>query len=268
MKRYLLLATSIMVGLAAVAHISSARAQGCPSNSTPVSEKDDIVHCRCISGFENREGVCVRTAEPAKKALPEDVRFPPAAANLVNIMDRVTRELDRPKGGYHKDLDPRRVCNFFFQGVGRELKKLGLPTDTGAWKKGLVASQIKERIEKDRIDWGKVKEKDVQALANRGIIVVAVSRDHVAIAFPVPSDTQFSDTGPLFRDGNEHGPENQANRRLHASSWGAVPARNMFDYEYRDKDKKQLKSPRFYVWTPSQSPASAQSAYIRAVAPR
>lgn len=268
MKPSVLLATGVMVGLVAIAHISPVRAQGCPPNSTPVSENDDVVHCRCISGFENRGGVCVRTMKPSGETKPEDVKFPPAAANLVNIMDRVTKELNRPKGGYHKDLDPARVCNLFFQGVGKELKRLGLPAGTGAWQKGLTAARIKERIEKDGIDWNEVKEEDVQVRANQGIVVVAVSRDHVAIAFPAPPGTQFSDRGPLFRDGNEHGPENQADRRLHASSWGAVPARNMFGYEYGDKEKKRLDSPRFYVWAPSESPASGQSAYKRAVAPR
>lgn len=268
MRRTLLLATGGMIGFAAMVYTSAAAAQGCPPNSAPVSEKDNVVHCRCIPGFENRGGVCVRVAEPAGGTKPEDVRFPPAAANLVNIMDKVTKELNRPKGGYHKDLEPRLVCNLFFQGVGKELNRLGLPAGTGAWKKGLKAAQIKARIEADKSAWSEVQEENVQQRANRGIIVVAVSNDHVAIAFPVPPDTQFSAKGPLFRDGNEHGPERQADRRLHASSWDAIPARNMFGYEYSDKEKKQLKSPRFYVWVPSESPASTQSAYKRKVAPR
>ncbi|MDD3847418.1 MAG: hypothetical protein PHC90_13805 [Syntrophorhabdaceae bacterium] len=262
MKPSLTLFAVAMAGLAAIVPIQPVRGEGCPPNSAPVetvSEKDTIIHCRCVSGFENREGVCVRV---------KDAKFPPAAANLVNIMDRVTKELNRPKGGYHKGLKPRLVCNLFFQGVGKELTKLGLPADRGAWKKGLIAVQIKGEIEADKTAWNELKEGDVQERANRGIIVVAVSRDHVAIAFPVPPGTQFSAKEPLFRDGNEHGPENQADRRLHASSWGAVPARNMFGYEYGDKEKKELKSPRFYVWTPSESSASALSHYKRQIVPR
>lgn len=270
MKGALLLIGGLMAGLTAMAQIQPVRAEGCPPNSAPVphSEKDNVVYCRCVPGFENRGGVCVRVAEPAKDAKPKDVDFPPAAANLVNIMDKVAKNLDRPKGGYHKDLQPKLVCNLFFQGVGEELTKLGLPARAGAWKKGLMAAEIKAKIEADKKDWREVKEGDVQGRANQGVIVVAVSRDHVAIAFPVPPGTQFSVKGPLFRDGNEHGPENQADRRLHASSWGAIPARNMFGYAYSDKEKKQLESPKFYVWGPSESAGSSRSAYKREIAPR
>ncbi len=261
-------AGAVVIGLAATAQIQPAGAKGCPPNSAFVSDEDNVVHCRCIPGFENRDGVCVRVTEPAKEGKPKDVNFPPAAANLVHIMDKVTKKLNRPKGGYHKDLKPRLVCNFFFQGVGEELKKLGLPADRGAWKKGLRAAQIKAKIEADRTDWNELREEDVQERANRGIIVVAVSPDHVAIAFPIPPQIQFSGRGPLLRDGNEHGPETQADHRLHASSWGAVPAHNMFSYEYSDSQKKHLKSPKFYVWTPSESPASSLSDYKREIAPR
>lgn len=199
----------------------------------------------------------------------KDVPFPPAAANLVNIMDKVTKDLNRPKGGYHKNLDPKLVCNLFFQGIGEELKKQGLPAGTKAWQKGLRAHQIKEAIESDKTgEWREVKEKDVQQLANKGIIVVGLSKEHVATAFPAPPGAKIKTNGPLFRDGNEHAPDRQADHRLHASSWGAIPSHNMFQYEYKDKEKKQLESPKFYVWTPSESLDSNSSDYKTQIAPR
>jgi hypothetical protein len=258
MKPAFLLAAGALFGLAVIMPIQPVRAQGCPPNAAPVSEDDNVVHCRCVPGFENKDGVCAPVTQPPTEVKSEDARFPPAAANLVNIMDKTTEKLKRPKGGYHEGLEAR--CNLFFHGIGEELTKLGLPADTGAWEKGLKANQIKARIEKDKTDWNEVNENDVQELANKGVIVVVVSPGHVAVAFPKPVDSKFPGKGgPLLRDGNEHGPETQADNRLHASSWGAIPAHNMFSY------KTESSSPKFYVWAPSASPASEQSQYKKEI---
>lgn len=261
MKPSLVLIAGAVMGLAVIVHIQPAFGQGCPSNSTAVSEEDNVVHCRCNSGFEKKGGVCVPVTQPPTEAKSKDASFPAAAANLVNIMDKVAEKLNRPKGGYHKDLEAR--CNLFFQGIGEELTKLGLPANTGVWKEGLKANAIKAKIETDKTDWAEVNEKDVQDLANKGIIVVGLSAGHVSVAFPKPGDSQISEKGgPLLRDGNEHGPDRQADHRLYASSWGAIPSHKMFGYN------SPSSTPKFYVWKPSASPASSESEYKREISPR
>jgi hypothetical protein len=44
--------------LGTVATSTEARADGCPSNSHPVSEADNVVHCRCDKGYQNSGGMC------------------------------------------------------------------------------------------------------------------------------------------------------------------------------------------------------------------
>lgn len=60
-----------VLGLIAIMHIQQADAQ-CPPNSSPVYQTENIVHCRCNAGFENKDGVCVRV----------DEKFSAAAATL------------------------------------------------------------------------------------------------------------------------------------------------------------------------------------------
>lgn len=52
-----------VVWFVAITQTQSINAQGCPPNSAPVSEADNIVHCRCIAGYDNQGGVCMRVKE-------------------------------------------------------------------------------------------------------------------------------------------------------------------------------------------------------------
>ncbi|MGA9109385.1 MAG: hypothetical protein ACLPSL_16465 [Smithella sp.] len=63
MKLSHFLLSGVMVMLAATAQIQPVYGGECPPNSAPASEKDNVVHCRCISGFENKGGVCVPVTE-------------------------------------------------------------------------------------------------------------------------------------------------------------------------------------------------------------
>jgi len=66
MRSLLLLAAGAIVGLAVIMQSQLVWAQGCPPNSSPVSEDDNVVHCECNPGFENQDGVCVPVKEPVK----------------------------------------------------------------------------------------------------------------------------------------------------------------------------------------------------------
>ncbi len=44
--------------LGVVATTAPSHANSCPANSHPVSEADNVVHCRCDKGYENSGGVC------------------------------------------------------------------------------------------------------------------------------------------------------------------------------------------------------------------
>jgi len=63
MKRFHFLLLGVVVMLAATMQSQPVYGE-CPPNSAPVSEKDNVVHCRCISGFENKGGVCVPVTKP------------------------------------------------------------------------------------------------------------------------------------------------------------------------------------------------------------
>jgi hypothetical protein len=67
MKLSHFLLPGVMVMLAATAQIQPVYGGECPPNSAPVSEKDNVVHCRCIHGYENKGGVCVPVTEPETK---------------------------------------------------------------------------------------------------------------------------------------------------------------------------------------------------------
>jgi len=66
MKRLHFLLLGVMVMLAATMQSQPVYGE-CPPNSAPVSEKDNVVHCRCISGFENKGGACVPATESETK---------------------------------------------------------------------------------------------------------------------------------------------------------------------------------------------------------
>ncbi|MGA3281529.1 MAG: hypothetical protein ABSD50_11155 [Smithella sp.] len=66
MKRSHFLLLGVMVMLAATMQSQNVYGE-CPPNSAPVSEKDNVVHCRCIQGFENKGGVCLPVTKPETK---------------------------------------------------------------------------------------------------------------------------------------------------------------------------------------------------------
>ena len=54
------LAISVLcLGFAVLTQVAYGQDQGCPPNAAPISEKDNIVRCRCVAGFENRNNACV-----------------------------------------------------------------------------------------------------------------------------------------------------------------------------------------------------------------
>jgi hypothetical protein len=184
----------------------------------------------------------------------EQTTMAPAAGALVQMLNGVAQYLKLPKGGSHQDESLN--CRFYFQGLGRELRKRGLPATSEVWSDGhLQANQITQKIESDPGEWQNVKdEADVQKLANQGIVVVGVSsgqsHGHIAIAFPAPpglDPSQFRDHGhgPFVRDGNEHPPEAEVDERLYASTWGAVQSSKAYAYG--------TEAPRWYVWVPSMN---------------
>ncbi|MGA7710780.1 MAG: hypothetical protein WCA81_02685 [Rhizomicrobium sp.] len=50
--------SAILLAATLVAPTASSRADSCPANSHPVSEADNVVHCRCDKGYQNSGGAC------------------------------------------------------------------------------------------------------------------------------------------------------------------------------------------------------------------
>lgn len=140
MKPSLFIFSGVMIILAAIVQIQPVNAGECPPNSAPVSEKDNVVHCRCIAGFENKGGVCVPMLKPEsdkekqqkawKKALncemedisshiesfgPEGVTF---AEELRNEIKNALGDAGKPvKDG--KDVNDVNIVNISMDRTGK-----------------------------------------------------------------------------------------------------------------------------------------------------
>ena len=135
--------------------------------------------------------------------------------------------------------------------MGEELRQQGLPATSKAWTTADANNIVKEIAENKNQQWQVRDEKEVQRLANSGVIVVGVyngeprkEHGHVAIAFPLPPHfrtSQFPGSGPFVRDGNTS--DNNTEGRLYSRSWGAVRASKVFGSSRR---------PTWYIWVPSQ----------------
>ncbi len=212
-----------------------------------------------------------KSTRPTLKGIPVPTPYlgpnpmlAPAAAELVAMLNRVSKKLRLQKGVDPKDLKGLN-CNFFFQGLGRELKAKGRPASGPAWQEGLLANDIGDKIARNESgQWKQVAEAEVQKLANRGVVVVGLSWDrrpgrhgHVAIAFPVPhgGGNVTDGAGPFVRDGNERRARSTTEpgkKKVYPSDWGAVRASKAFKY---DRKKHQIRG-KWYKWSPSERGAS------------
>lgn len=220
-----------------------------------------------------------------------EARFSAAAAELVAMMNKASAKLGLKKGVDSPANGPTGMqCNLFLQALGRELQAKGRPTAGSEWRSGLVANDIADKIARNESgQWKEVPEKDVQELANRGIVVVGVSWDrrpgrhgHIAIAYPVRGEgvtlgTDRREKGdaarPFVRDGNEHrwrepGGGLVDGRRYYPSDWGAVRATRAWQYGRRLRSGApegvsfrygNEKSPAWYKWLPSERRARRSS---------
>lgn len=181
--------------------------------------------------------------------------MPASAAALVDMLDAAAHNLKLPKGGSHSGESLN--CKFYFQGLGAELRKRGLPATGDVWSnEKLSANDIVSRIEAGSSEWKSVSASEVQKLANEGVVVVGLasgtSHGHIAVAFPAPAGQNLSGIpgeAPFIRDGDEHPPDTEADHKLYPSTWGAVRANRVF---------ARSAPPRWYAWTPSLSTSGAQ----------
>ena len=181
--------------------------------------------------------------------------MPASAAALVDMLNAAAQNLKLPKGGFHSG--EYLNCKFYFQGLGAELRKRGVPATGDVWSdEKLSANDIVRRIESGNGEWKPVGDSDVQELANEGVVVVGLasgaSHGHIAVAFPTPPGQDLSSIpgkAPFIRDGDEHPPDTEADHKLYPSTWGAVRANRVF---------ARSAPPRWYVWTPSMSASGAQ----------
>ena len=187
--------------------------------------------------------------------------MPPVAAELVETFNEASNQLNLPRDVIDIDDESQSLnCKRYFQTVGAQLLSgRGLPASpSSVWKdKSLDANGITQQIESNPIEWQEVNESDVQILANQGIVVVGVSsgvsHGHLAFAFPVPPALDLSQfkngSGPFVRDGNVHPSDQELDRRLYPSGWGAVRATKAFAYGNQ--------APKWYIWMPSTEPVAS-----------
>lgn len=204
------------------------------------------------------EAARIRAEE--KRHSAAEPSLPMAAADLVNMLNAVSKHLELPKGPPTDRELASLNCQRFFRALGQQLSA----TQTQSWEKdflGLNADEIIAKIDTVACQgggqWekigGKIPEESwrkAQELANRGAIVVGGSRTssknphgHLGIVFPVPPGldaSRFSGSGPFVRDGNEHIPEQDP--RLYPTTWGAVKASKAFPRSRTN----------WYVWLPSK----------------
>lgn len=180
-----------------------------------------------------------------------NTRMPASAATLVDMLNSAAQNLKLPKGGVHSGESLN--CKFYFQSLGAELRKHGLSATAEVWSNDkLSANDIVGKIKSGTAEWKPVSDSNVQELANRGVVVVGLaggaSHGHIAVAFPTSPGQDLSTIrgqGPFIRDGDEHSPDTEADRKLYPSTWGAVKASKVFSY--------RRSPPEWYVWTPSMS---------------
>jgi hypothetical protein len=155
------------------------------------------------------------------------------AAELVGAIEHATRHMRTGAGGFEappldlsKPWDPH--CSHMFRETMRQLAGQGVRVDLKLFAdEGADANKLSKRIRQDRQDWTEVDFRDVQSLANRGVLVIgtyinASGPGHLAIVYPIADESK----GPLVRDGNIH--RNKQGVVFAASSYGAVPANQSF----------------------------------------
>jgi hypothetical protein len=229
-----------------VKNFNKATAQPIPPNKVDFYQKWQASIEGNIKNYNEGVALLKRDLKQAPREPDPAITLSPAAADLVALMNDVSKKLNLPKGGRHEQQS--KNCSSFFRGVGRELEARGLPATSEAWSPHLVANDIMDKIESNQSQqWKKVDEKQVQEMANQGFLVVGLSKGlpngHVGIAFPIPpglDPAKFSGTGPFVRDGNEHYLKHE--KRLYATTWGAVEATKTFDYKNHP--------PKWYIWLP------------------
>lgn len=211
----------------------------------------DAWRTRCINAAKAFNKDVVDAAEAAST-------LPKSAAELVEMFNRVSAAMPTNNGdkSLEKGVDTKNMerlnCNFYFRGMGRELLAKGYPATGPEWTNtDLQANKIVDIIVTNKKHWRKIRESDVQNLANQGIIVVGVTKHepngHIAIVFPIPPGIKVADgTGPFVRDGNETMgfSTETGNKKIYPHEWGAVRASKAWP--------KSGPQPMWYIWLPSK----------------
>jgi hypothetical protein len=191
----------------------------------------------------------VITITPKCRRVTPQAQMTERAAELVAIYDRVTKELNLPKGSAEDRELAALNCQSYFNGVARAMPSKGRRSWEGEFH-GLRADGIADKLKTISLsggDWASVDLRRAQELANDGAIVVGASpadktgHAHIGFVFPLPpglDEKAFPGTGPFVRDGNEH----EIGEKVYPSTWGAVKASKAF----------RLSDTNWYVYVPSE----------------
>ena len=200
---------------------------------------------------KNQDEARERLEKTLEQKKEDNATFSLEAYLLVTKLNDAAKEIN-PSKKIHRSLK----CVDFFQALGKQLGAEGEEWTMQPKEKISRANIIADIIAAKALqgkEWTQVYgenqadiARQVQELANRGIVVIGVKKaknhGHLAIASPIPSQLQlkhFGKAGPMVRDGNLYEGD-----RTYPKDYGTVRATKAFGSYEKDP-------PTWYIWLPS-----------------
>lgn len=181
---------------------------------------------------------------PAFGKYVNGLRAAAVPANNATLNASGLREVMNDAAGGVACMPTNMSCSTFFHDIGSELAKRGLPADGTIWtNRQLDANAIANALAvANQSQWRRVPASQVQGLADRGILVVAVQKHaghgHVAVAAPTSDGVPDQGSGPYLRDGDSH------HDPTCNCTWNTRT-------EAHHQSKAFSTSPMWYEWVPS-----------------